>query len=53
MSDSIKIKKGLDIRLQGQAEKIFIKAKKAGLFAVKPTDFLNLLPKLSPTKTKH
>jgi len=46
MPDSIKIRKGLNINLQGKAEKIFIKAKRAELFAVKPTDFHNLLPKL-------
>ncbi len=47
MSDIIKIKKGLNINLQGKAEKIFIKAKKAELFAIKPTDFHGLMPKLT------
>lgn len=47
MSDTIKIKKGLNIRLQGKAEKIFIKAKKAELYAVKPTDFHGITPKLT------
>lgn len=46
MSDTIKIKKGLNINLQGKAEKIFIKANKAELYAVKPTDFHGLVPKL-------
>jgi Na+-transporting NADH:ubiquinone oxidoreductase subunit A len=47
MSDTIKIKRGLNIRLQGKAEKIFIKAKKAELYAVKPTDFHGIMPKLA------
>ena len=46
MPDTIKIRKGLNINLKGKAEKIFIKAKIAELFAVKPTDFQGLLPKL-------
>jgi Na+-transporting NADH:ubiquinone oxidoreductase subunit A len=46
MSDAIKIKKGLNINLQGKAEKIFMKARKAELYAVKPTDFHDLIPKL-------
>jgi Na+-transporting NADH:ubiquinone oxidoreductase subunit A len=46
MSDIIKIRKGLNINLQGKAEKIYIKAKKAELYAVKPTDFQGLIPKL-------
>ena len=46
MSDVIKIKKGLNINLQGKAEKIFMKARKAELYAVKPTDFHDLIPKL-------
>lgn len=47
MSDIIKIKKGLNIRLKGKAEKIFVKAKKAELYAVKPTDFHGVTPKLT------
>ncbi|MBN1950197.1 MAG: Na(+)-translocating NADH-quinone reductase subunit A [Bacteroidales bacterium] len=46
MSEIIKIKKGLTINLKGKAEKIFVKAKPAGLYAVKPTDFHGLIPKL-------
>lgn len=47
MADVIKIKKGLTINLQGKAEKIFVKADKADFFAVKPTDFHLLTPKLA------
>jgi len=47
MSDRIKIKRGLNIKLKGSAEKIFVKAEKAELFGVKPTDFHGLIPKLA------
>ncbi len=47
MSDTIKIKKGLDIRLRGKAEKIFVKARQAELYAVKPPDFHGIIPKLT------
>lgn len=42
---TIKIKKGLDIKLLGEAEKTLVdlRAKK---FAVKPTDFIGVFPKL-------
>ncbi len=47
MSDVIKIKKGLDIRLKGKAEKVFGSAELPELFAVKPGDFPGLVPKLT------
>lgn len=47
MSEVIKIKKGLDIRLKGKAEHIFDQAELPELFAIKPTDFTGLTPKLS------
>ncbi|MGQ1786557.1 MULTISPECIES: Na(+)-translocating NADH-quinone reductase subunit A [unclassified Saccharicrinis] len=47
MSDVIKIKKGLDIRLQGKAEKVFGTTKLPELFAIKPGDFPGLVPKLA------
>ena len=46
MAEVIKIKKGLDIKLEGQAEKIFIKAPRAKTYAVKPVDFHGLTPKI-------
>jgi Na+-transporting NADH:ubiquinone oxidoreductase subunit A len=46
MNDVIKITKGLTINLKGTAEKIFIKSEQADFFAVKPTDFHGLIPKL-------
>ncbi len=47
MSDVIKIKRGLDIRLKGKAEKVFIDVKTPELFAVRPTNFVGLVPKLT------
>ena len=47
MSEVIKINKGLNINLKGKAEKVFIKTDTVTSFAVKPTDFLGLIPKLS------
>lgn len=49
MSRVIKIKRGLDIKLLGKAEKIFIKAPPAGLYGVKPPDFYGITPKLDVT----
>lgn len=46
MSDVIKIKRGLDIRLKGKAEKVFGTAEIPELFAIKPGDFPGLVPKL-------
>jgi Na+-transporting NADH:ubiquinone oxidoreductase subunit A len=47
MSDVIKIRKGLNINLKGKAEKIFVKAKRAELYAIKPSDFHLVEPKLA------
>ncbi|TCO09614.1 Na(+)-translocating NADH-quinone reductase subunit A [Natronoflexus pectinivorans] len=46
MSEVIKIKKGLDIPLKGKSEKVFGQAQLPGLFAVKPTDFHGIVPKM-------
>ncbi len=46
MPKVIKIKKGLDIKLKGAAEKVCVSADKANLFAVKPPDFVGLTPKM-------
>jgi Na+-transporting NADH:ubiquinone oxidoreductase subunit A len=45
MSETITIKKGLDINLAGEAEKT-INEIEAGLYAIKPTDFVGVFPKL-------
>lgn len=46
MSKVIKIRKGLDISLKGKAEKVLSKFPLSGDYAVKPTDFQGLTPKL-------
>ncbi|MFO7923482.1 MAG: Na(+)-translocating NADH-quinone reductase subunit A [Bacteroidales bacterium] len=46
MSKEIKLKRGLDIRLKGKAEKILVKPDLPGKFAVKPTDFHGIRPKM-------
>jgi len=46
MSKVIKIKKGLNIRLKGKAEKILVKAEPSDRYAVKPVDFPGLTPKM-------
>jgi len=45
MSEVIKIKRGLDIRLQGEAEKKIAEVANQS-FAIKPTDFIGVFPKL-------
>lgn len=47
MSEVIKIKKGLDIQIAGQADKVFGQAELPELFAVKPTDFHGVVPKMA------
>lgn len=47
MSEVIKIKRGLDIRLQGKAETVFGHSESPDFFAIKPTDFHGLTPKLT------
>ena len=47
MSLSVKLKKGLDIRLKGQAEKILNPEVQSLHYAVKPIDFPGLTPKLN------
>jgi Na+-transporting NADH:ubiquinone oxidoreductase subunit A len=46
MSEVIKIRKGLDIHLIGKAEKTLQKLKTSDLYAIKPSDFHGLIPKL-------
>lgn len=46
MSEVIRIKKGLDINLEGKADKIYQRAERASTYAVKPTDFHGIRPKL-------
>jgi Na+-transporting NADH:ubiquinone oxidoreductase subunit A len=46
MPQVYKTRKGLSINLKGKAEKIFVKAELADHYAVKPSDFHLLVPKL-------
>ena len=48
MAEVIKIKKGLDINMTGQAEKMFVKAPRAKTYAIKPVDWHGLTPKIIP-----
>lgn len=46
MSKTISLKRGLDIRLVGEAEKITLDAPRTKYYAVRPTDFHGLTPKM-------
>lgn len=47
MSDVIKLRNGLDIRLKGKAETVYGQASEPELYAIKPTDFFGLKPKMA------
>ncbi len=47
MSEVIKLRKGLNIKLKGSAEKALEKLPTPATVALKPTDFPGLTPKLS------
>jgi Na+-transporting NADH:ubiquinone oxidoreductase subunit A len=46
MSKDIKLKKGLNINLSGEADKVYANVPSSNLYVVKPTDFHGLTPKL-------
>lgn len=46
MGKSIRLKKGYDIKLTGEAQKEILDAPASEIFAVKPTDFRSVTPKL-------
>ncbi len=46
MSKDIRIRKGLDIKLVGEAEKITVDATRSNVFAIKPDDFHGIIPKV-------
>lgn len=46
MAKTIKIRKGLNIPLKGTADKIMFECKTSNIYALKPTDFNDLIPKL-------
>ena len=47
MSQDIRIKKGLDIKLIGDAEKVTVNAESCNVYTLKPEDFHSIIPKLS------
>lgn len=47
MSTIVKLKKGFDLRLEGEAKKTLVTGIESALYAVKPTDFPGLIPKLT------
>jgi len=47
MSKDIRIKKGLDIKLKGKAEKVTENAGSCNVYTLKPKDFHSIIPKLS------
>ena len=47
MSKAIRIKRGLAIKLKGEAREVFLKTDPAATYAVKPTDFHGVTPKLA------
>ena len=47
MSKDIRIKKGLDIKLKGESEKVTEKAVASDVFTLEPQDFHSIVPKLS------
>jgi Na+-transporting NADH:ubiquinone oxidoreductase subunit A len=53
MSSSVIIKRGFDIRMQGSPERILSNMAEPQLYAVKPTDFPGLVPKLSVRAGDH
>ncbi len=48
MAEIIKIRKGLDIKMNGEAEKIYVKSPRAKTYAIKPGDWNGLTPKIIP-----
>lgn len=46
MSKTIKLRKGLDIKLKGEADKVKATVDKSASFAIKPPDFHGLVPKM-------
>ncbi|MEO9532863.1 MAG: Na(+)-translocating NADH-quinone reductase subunit A [Crocinitomicaceae bacterium] len=47
MSRTIKLRKGLDIKLLGEADKVKTNAEHSAVFAIKPPDFHGLVPKMT------
>ena len=46
MSKDIRLKKGLNIQLLGEADKVYASIPQSKNFSIKPTDFHSLIPKM-------
>jgi len=46
MSKDIRIKRGLTLRLKGEAEKQLVEAPRSRIYAIKPPDFHSVMPKM-------
>ena len=46
MSQDIRLKKGLNINLEGEADKVYASIPQSKYFSIKPTDFHSLIPKM-------
>src|SRR6056297_3280243 len=46
MSNDIRIKRGLTLRLKGETEQTFVDAPRSRTFAIKPPDFHSVVPKM-------
>ena len=46
MSQDIRLKKGLNINLKGEADKVYASIPQSKYFSIKPTDFHSLIPKM-------
>ena len=47
MSKEVRLRKGLDINLFGEADKVYSTVKPTRRYVVRPTDFHSLTPKLN------
>ena len=46
MSKDIRVRKGLDLKLKGVADKTIVDAPRSSVYAIKPLDFHAVVPKL-------
>ncbi len=53
MSKGIRIKKGLDIKLVGEAKKVTENAIKSNFYSIRPEDFHSIIPKLIAKEGTH
>ena len=53
MVNVIKLRKGLDIQLQGKAEEKKIQLKSKGIYALVPDDFEGVVPKVTVREGDH